>query len=647
MVAGNGGHSLTCPDVYTRRRPPLLTVAGPCRRRGFAASALLCLALAGCGGNGQAPEAENTAPAAEQARGAVTIAGDDAQAELLTWRMQRAEIDPDDLGEALQRAALAREEGRLYEDGEAAIPIYQTILQHAPGHAEAAAGLAASVRQLLAAGDAALQEAPERLQALRQAQRVAAVARSLDADTLPPAEQLAYLQRVDVAERAWQLNERAEQDIREGRFGAQGGDGALPKLREVLQLVPGQSRALQGVAAVESGLIRQAEQAAGQGEFEQAESWLQLADTVREDGSAVADARLRIHAQRLSMLVRLHNEGTYALSQLRDPAKARAALAEMLRIAEPGDPSTADLRERIDRDTHYGLFRPGQAFTDAFADGSRGPQMRVVPHGAFQMGAPEGEQDAQSYEQPARYVRFDRGFAMSVREITVGEFRRYIQATGARTRAARRGHSLAYDERSGNFVRRGRVDWSSDYVGAPAAESMPVLHVSARDADDYVRWLSEQTGQRYRLPSEAEFEYALRAGGSGRFPWGDGEPPAGAGNLTGSLDRSPGGRDWSNAFTGYGDGYWGPAPAGSFAANAFGLHDLAGNVSEWVADCWHDNFRRAPRDGSAWFNPGCRTRVIRGGAWANSPAQTRSAWRAPADIDLTNARIGFRVVRDL
>ena len=182
---------------------------------------------------------------------------------------------------------------------------------------------------------------------------------------------------------------------------------------------------------------------------------------------------------------------------------------------------------------------------------------------------------------------------------------------------------------------------------ATRGDDLPVLHVSARDADAYAEWLSAQSGQRYRLPSEAEFEYALRAGGDGRFPWGDGAPAEGAGNLTGARDRSPGGRDWRNAFAGYGDGYWGPAPVGHFAANAYGLHDLAGNVGEWVADCWHDGYRRAPDGGAAWFNPGCRTRVMRGGAWASAPEQTRSAWRAPAGVETTNARIGFRVVREL
>ncbi|MCA1714954.1 MAG: formylglycine-generating enzyme family protein, partial [Gammaproteobacteria bacterium] len=403
---------------------------------------------------------------------------------------------------------------------------------------------------------------------------------------------------------------------------------------------------------VESGLIRRAETAAERGDFSVAQRWLARAAVVRADDprtshATIVDARARIDALRHARVAQLHDEGLVALQQDRGIAQARDKLAQILRIAEPGDASAAELRQRIDLATHYGLFRPGQRFTDALAGGGRSPELVVVPHGGFRMGAGETEADPEDSERPAHYVRFDRGFAMSRNEITVEDFRRFVNATGYTSRATRRGHSLVYDERSGNFVRRSRVDWQSDYVGARAVDTLPVLHVSARDAEAYAQWLSQQSGQRYRLPSEAEFEYALRAGGSGRFPWGDGAPPARSGNFTGARDRSPGGRSWSNAFARYGDGYWGPAPVGRFAANAYGLHDLAGNVSEWVADCWHDGYRRAPGDGAAWVNPGCRTRVMRGGAWASAPAQTRSAWRAAVEVDITNARIGFRVVREL
>jgi formylglycine-generating enzyme required for sulfatase activity len=118
-------------------------------------------------------------------------------------------------------------------------------------------------------------------------------------------------------------------------------------------------------------------------------------------------------------------------------------------------------------------------------------------------------------------------------------------------------------------------------------------------------------------------------------------------NLTGARDRSPSHRSWANAFAGYGDGFWGPAPVASFLSNAFGVSDINGNVSEWVADCWHDSYSRAPNDGSAWVNPGCKERVVRGASWASSPAQARSAFRAGMDANTTSARIGFRVARDL
>jgi formylglycine-generating enzyme required for sulfatase activity len=286
-------------------------------------------------------------------------------------------------------------------------------------------------------------------------------------------------------------------------------------------------------------------------------------------------------------------------------------------------------------------------FTDALHSGARGPQMVVVPHGGFRMGARDGEVGALPAERPLHYVRFERGFAMARTETTVGEFRRFVEASGYRSRSVRRGHSIVYDERSGNLVRRSGVTWEHDYIGERAREDMPVLHVSARDAEAYAHWLSQQTGERYALPSEAQFEYAVRAGTEGSLPWNTRVPPRAAGNVTGARDRSPTGRSWHNAFPGYGDGWWGPAPVGTFVANAFGLHDLPGNVSEWVADCWHEGYRRAPADGQPWVNPGCRQRVIRGGSWASAPAQVRSAWRLSTDGDTTNARLGFRLVREL
>ena len=608
----------------------------------LSAAAVLLVLLASCAREAPAPAGSQKArPPARQAQ--VTIHGDDRIAQSLTWQPPDVQIPPDRRGTAYRHAARAALGGRLYQDADAAIPIYLALLRDRPNDVLAKLGLVEAVAELLKEGDGALAQADDDIEALRHAHQVAAVARTV-APKAPAV--LAYLGRVDAADRAWDLNDAAEQDLQAGRLG-ESGEGALGKLREALRLRPEQARAQQGLAAVESALIRRAEAAGERGDFRNAFGWLAMADKVRPGSGTVPDARARLEATRQARIGELRDSGLRALQAPNGVAIARARLDEILRIAAPGDPAAAELRQRIDLATHYGLFHPGQAFTDALGLAARGPEMVVVPHGAFRMGSEDSESGVEDNERPAHTVRFDRGFAMSRTEITIGQFRQFVETSGYRATATHRGFSLAYDELSGNFVRRSRVDWSSAYDGGRAADNQPVVHVSARDADAYAKWLGDRSGQRYRVASEAEFEYALRGGRHMRYPWPDGKPPKGAGNLTGALDRSPSGRKWANAFPSYADGYWGPAPVASFAPNAFGLHDLAGNVSEWVADCWHDSYRRAPANGGAWINPGCRTRVVRGGAWASAPEQARSAWRAPAGVETTNARIGFRVVRDL
>jgi formylglycine-generating enzyme required for sulfatase activity len=272
--------------------------------------------------------------------------------------------------------------------------------------------------------------------------------------------------------------------------------------------------------------------------------------------------------------------------------------------------------------------------------------MIVVPIGSFRMGAPDGEPGHDEDETPQRTIDFKHGFAMSRTEITVEQFGRFVRATHYRTDAERIGHSMVYDEAKGKLDARAGVTWRDDQNGQPAAPEQPVLHVSWNDAQAYTIWLSKETAHLYRLPSEAEFEYALRAGSRTAYPWPGGKPPDKIGNLAGD-DASPSGRHWGDAFAGYSDGYWGPAPVAHFAPSVFGLYDMIGNVSEWTQDCWHDGYRRAPADGSAWVNPGCTKRVVRGASWASSQTQARSAWRVAADADGSSARLGFRVVREL
>ncbi len=617
------------------------------RAGGFFLVALVL--LAGCKPQPEAPTLELQAlpgqerlpaqPPALEAAGRVSISGDDALAGVLSWTLPEVHVEQPARARAAARRALAK--GDLFETGQSAIPLLLALRKLQPDNAQDARQLEKAQAALLAQAWLAL-DASEDLAALHSAQRHGTVLRALWPN-LPEAK--SYLDAVDRAAQAFDLAVAGEQALRAGRLDVPG--GALELFRRALALWPAQARAQQGIASVESALIVGAEAQAAHGDFDAAYAELARAGRVRIASQAIPVARGRIEAMRVDRIRRLSDEGLMALADTGGLQLARERLAEMLRIARPGDRAGVALRQRIDLVGHYGVFRPGQVFSDEMPDGSRGPALSVLPHGTFAMGAPAGEPDASADEQPQHPVRFERGFAMTRHEITVGQFRRFVEASGHVPRATQRGHSMAYDARSGNFLRGSGIDWQSGYDGRPAGDDMPVIHVTARDAEAYAAWLSEQAGVHYRLPSEAEFEYALRAGVQAIYPWGAGAPAAGTENLAGDGDVSPQGRRWSNAFPGYGDGWWGPAPVGSFAHNGFGLYDMAGNVSEWVADCWHKGYRRAPANGAAWVNPGCRTRMYRGGSWASAPAQTRAAWRMSGGVDATNARVGFRLVRQL
>ncbi len=587
-----------------------------------------------------APVAPRPVVAAPSPRtGVVGIHGDDALARVLSWTLPEVKIEKP--ARARQEAQRALANGDLFETDKSAIPLLIALRKLQPDNAEDAALLAKAQAALLAQANVAL-AAAEDPASLQFAQRMGRVVRVLWPE-LPEAREL--LAKVDRAERAFALTANGYDLLRAGRLDDPG--GALATFRAAQALWPQQLGAGQGIAAVESLLVARAQTRAIAGDIDGANALLERAQRVRNDARVLAVARARVEEARVEFIRKLGDAGMIALA---DPAGlqfARERLAQMLRVARPGDRAAVVLRERIDLVSHYDLFRPGEVFSDAMPDGSRGPSLVVLPVGVFSMGAPSDEPGSTADEQPQHPIEFAHGFAMTRHEITVDEFRRFAETSQYEGRAAQRGHSMIYDVRSGNFARASGVDWRSGYDGQPAAGDMPVVHVTAWDAEAYAAWLSEQTGVHYRLPSEAEFEYGLRAGGQGRFPWGNGALPEKVENIAGGLDVSPRGLHWNNAFGGYGDGWWGPAPVGSFMRNAFGLYDMGGNVSEWVADCWHKGYRRAPASGAAWINPGCRTRMYRGGSWASAPEQVRSAWRMAGGVDITNARIGFRLVRQL
>ena len=256
----------------------------------------------------------------------------------------------------------------------------------------------------------------------------------------------------------------------------------------------------------------------------------------------------------------------------------------------------------------------------------KGPELVLLPTGRFQMGSPEHERqiamDAGSQkgwlarELPQHWVGIERPIAMGRHPVLVEEWRVFVDATG--------------------WLPGGDVDWSAP--GFAQDGRHPVVGVNWFDAVRYLRWLSEMTGHSYRLPSEAEWEYACRAGTRTAFSCGDTISPDQA-NYDGTFTYNGGPRGAYRR---------GTTPAGSFAPNPWGLHDMHGNVWEWVQDVVHDNYEGAPLDGSAWETGGDQARrILRGGSWLYNPRYLRSALRNGFSAVLSNDIVGFRVVRDL
>lgn len=494
------------------------------------------------------------------------------------------------------------------------------------------------------AGMAALEQA-ERLQAQGETAKARSVFARLAGVPELPSGRLelleAELQRGEAIDAAIATSRRLEQ---EGRWFSPAQANAASVLLEALQLDPGHQRARERLDALTQRRIDAAFAAVEQGDPQQGDAILAEIGRVLPDSPRVQNAAANLMELRETRFAALL--GQFLAATGRGDDQAAEPLLRRIEREALRDSDIESARVELERARRYGRYAPGQSFNDALAGGGYGPDMVVLPHGRFRMGTPESENGRHKHEGPRHPVSFANGFAMARTETTVAEFRRFIQATGYKPH--KRPRASVYDEKGGAMAERRGVTWEHDYTGREAKPDAPVIYLTWEDANAYAAWLAQATGQPYRLPSEAEFEYALRGGGTTAYPWGDSAtPPTLLENLTGEGDVSPRGRRFGNVFKGYADGYWGPAPAGRFAPNSFGLNDLNGNVSEWVQDCWHDTYTRAPADGSAWVNPGCTRRVVRGASWASASEQARSGYRLDAEGATRNARLGFRVARDL
>lgn len=294
----------------------------------------------------------------------------------------------------------------------------------------------------------------------------------------------------------------------------------------------------------------------------------------------------------------------------------------------------------------YGHARVAQAADTAaitYRDCAECPEMVVIPAGEFVMGASADEESRESLSPefrnrstPQRRV-IVRSFLAGRHEVTRQQYRVFAEATGHRS--------------EGCFVWAGgdyRMDPARSWrnPGYAQDDRHPVSCVSWEDAAAYVQWLSARTGKQYRLLTEAEWEYAARGGNAAPRFWGDDARQTcsygnGADRRTLSLVAEAG--SWPSLPCD--DGHAHTAPAGSYRANPYGLHDMLGNVAEWTADCWNGNFHDAPSDGRAWISGDCFLRAVRGGAWDEGPASLRSAYRVGSPVVIRVYSRGFRVAR--
>ena len=412
---------------------------------------------------------------------------------------------------------------------------------------------------------------------------------------------------------------------------------------------PQSQPAQKGLEKVQQALIDRALESARELDFETTEMWLLEASAIRDDQKPIEDARNEVVEFRKQRAIELEQKvldamysGNYVLADFN--------IIDLMALGGQED-LIKSLQAQLEEVRFYGGFEPGQIISDDLQSGGRAPEIIVIDAGSFLMGSEGRSDETSDHEEPRHRVIFEHGFGLGVKEVTVAEFQLFIARTGYRTTAERIGSSSIYDESAGRLSKNDGVNWRHDYKGKDADPEMPVLHVSAADAGAYVQWLALETGRAYRLPSEAEYEYVASAGGSGTYWWGEESPAEAVENLTGERDKSSSKREWATYFNKYGDGYWGPAPAGSLTndilVHPMGVYDIAGNVAEWTADCWHQNYIKAPSDGSAWVNPGCERRVVRGGYWASAPEQSRAAYRFPLKTESYGAVVGFRIARSL
>jgi len=317
--------------------------------------------------------------------------------------------------------------------------------------------------------------------------------------------------------------------------------------------------------------------------------------------------------------------------------KAKRYLAS-LRKVNPESPKLEKLEEQLQprhetpivvpapiRFLPSNTFVAGKVFRDRLKDGSLAPEMVWIPAGTFRMGDIQG--GGKDNEQPVHRVSVNK-FAMGRYEVTVGEFRQFVNVTGYKTDAEKGGDCWTYDYDAGEWKELRNANWYNPRFSQ--TDNHPVVCVSWNDATSYTEWLSTQTRQTYRLPTETEWEYAARAGSNTKYWWGNG-----IGSNKANCDNNH-----------CGDHFKYTAPVGSFAANVFGLYDTVGNVWEWTCSEYEDSYKgKEKRCFSKKRANSSSLFVLHGGSWIDVAGWTRSSGRYWNSRTLRGRGYGFRPVR--
>ncbi len=289
-------------------------------------------------------------------------------------------------------------------------------------------------------------------------------------------------------------------------------------------------------------------------------------------------------------------------------------------------------------------------------DSEKGPEMVLIEGGHYTMGSPESEEGRLDWEGPVRTVTVQT-FAISRCEITVGQFRRFVDETQYLTDAEKSDDKnqiqgcVVWNNEKAEFWYDANKNWKDP--GFDQTSQHPVTCINFWDARAYIEWLNLRTGVSYRLPTEAEWEYAARVNTQTRFSFGNDQGAQVQCGFANGLDQTAQAEPWvqsSWVLANCEDAYIFTAPVGHFKPNGFGLYDVHGNVWEWIEDCWHTSYEDAPLDQSAWLgqNKGdCSLRVVRGGSWLSLPRRLRSANRDGLTTDDRVSDVGFRLARTL